>query len=299
MLCLGASMTDDISWPIRIQGRVLEAQHIEQIRCLLAEYATLGRCAASRRLCQLWDWRDEVGRLKDMACRTMFLKLEARGLITLPAKRVQSGGARHGALAVDHDTSAMACSLAQLQPIEVVDASASVHQRRLFRHLLSTYHYLGLRDVGRNMKYLALAANGRPLACLLFGSAAWKTEARDSFIAWSAPMREKNLHLIANNTRFLILPWVQVPNLASFLLARAAKRLRVDWPKRYGYPLAMLETFVDRSRFLGTCYRSANWTRVGKTTGRSRQDRYHTTSVPVKDVYIYPLRKDWRKCLYS
>lgn len=293
-------MTDDISLPVRIQGRVLEAQHLEQIRCLLAEYATFGRAAASRRLCELWDWRDELGRPKDMACRTMFLKLEARGLVTLPAKRGQSGGARHGATAVDHDTSCIACTLAPLQPIEVVDAGASIEQRRLFRHFLSTYHYLGLRDVGRNMKYLALAANGRPLACLLFGSAAWKIQARDSFIAWPAATRQKNLHLIANNTRFLILPWVQVANLASFLLARAAERLREDWPKRYGYHLAMVETFVDRSRFRGTCYRCANWTHVGKTTGRSRQDRYHcNVSVPVKDVYVYPLRKDWRKCLHS
>ncbi len=293
-------MTDIISDPIRVQGRVLEPQHIDQIRRLMDEYATLSRSAASRRLCQLWDWRDEAGRLKDMACRTMFLKLEARGLITLPAKRAQAGGANHRAFPIDHDSSAIACGLDQLQPIQLIDAGgASIHQRRLFRHLLTTYHYLGLRDVGRNMKYMAVAANGRPLACLLFGSAAWKTQPRDSFIAWPPATREKNLHLIANNTRFLIVPWVQVPNLASFLLARAAKRLHEDWPKRYGYHLAMLETFVDCSRFRGTCYRCANWTHVGKTTGRSRQDRYSTLSVPIKDVYLYPMRKDWRKCLNS
>lgn len=290
-------MMTNISFPIRIQGRVLEAQHLEQIRCLLVEYATLGRRAASLRLCELWDWRDALGRPKDMACRTMFLKLEARGLICLPPRRSGGGGARHGAVAVDHDVSPIECSLAQLQPICLMDVAASPHHRHLFRHLIASYHYLGLRDVGKNMKYLAVGCDGRPLACLLYGSAAWKTSVRDEFIGWDAATREKNLHLIANNTRFLILPWIRVANLASFLLARSAERLRQDWPKRYGYSLATIETFVDRSRFVGGCYRAANWIRVGQTTGRSRQDRFKNLSVPVKDVYLYPLRKDYRKCL--
>ena len=290
-------MIETISFPIRIQGRVLEAHHIEQIRNLLLEYATLGRKAASLRLCELWDWRDALGRPKDMACRTMFLKLEARGLICLPPKRRRAGGPRHGAVAVDHDTSPVQCPLDQLQPIRLVDATESNHNQRLFRHLIASYHYLGMRDVGRNMKYMALGCDERPVACLLFGSAAWKTAARDQFVGWDAVTREKNLHLVANNTRFLILPWIRVANLASFLLARTAERIRQDWQRRYGYSLTMLETFVDRSRFDGASYRAANWIRVGQTTGRSRQDRFSTLSVPVKDVYLYPLAKDYRHCL--
>jgi hypothetical protein len=284
--------------PIRIQGRVLESEDIEQIRRVLLEYETKGRTAASVRLCELWGWRDGVGRLKDMACRTMLLKLEARGLVRLPSRRIETGGAHHQvAGTVEHDRSPIDCQLAQLQPIRLVDASECAEYLGLFRCLIATYHYLGLRDVGRNMKYLALSADGRVLACLLFGSAAWKTSARDQFIGWDGAVRERNLHLVANNTRFLIVPWVKVANLASFVLARAAERLRRDWPVRYGYSLAMAETFVDCSRFGGACYRAANWIRVGQTTGRSRQDRYGLLSVPVKDVYIYPLRKDYRQCL--
>jgi hypothetical protein len=283
--------------PIRVQGRLLEMSHIEQIRGLLRQDTIPGRRALSLRLCELWDWHDAHGRPKDMACRTMLLKLEQRGLIKLPPKLVVVGGTRHSAVAVDHDCSPIECALAELQPVHVVDASASRDKLRLFGHLISSYHYLGLRNVGRNMKYLALGRDERPLACLLFGSAAWKTAVRDGFVGWNDVTRERNLHLIANNTRFLIMPWVKVPNLASFLLARCAERLRHDWPRRYGFGLAMLETFVDRSRFDGASYRAANWIRVGHTTGRSRQDRFSTLCVAVKDVYLYPLVKEYRPCL--
>lgn len=283
--------------PISVQGRLLKAVHIEEIRMLLRDNPSIGRTRISVMICERWNWRDELGRIKDMACRTMLLKLQARGLIELPPALSKVGGARNRSVIVEHDCSPIDLCLAALMPVRLDDARASVHNARLFSHLLATYHYLGFRDVGRNMKYIAFDRHERPLACLLFGSAAWKTQPRDQFIGWDEPTRIRNLQQITNNTRFLILPWVRVPHLASFLLARAIERLRRDWLARYGAKLAMVETFVDRSRFRGTCYRAANWTCVGQTKGRSRQDRYSQMIVPVKDVYLYPLEKEFRKCL--
>jgi hypothetical protein len=147
------------------------------------------------------------------------------------------------------------------------------------------------------MKYIAFDRNDRPLACLLFGSAAWKTASRDEFIGWDRPTRRRNLQLMTNNTRFLILPWVRIPHLASSLLGASLRRLRRDWRSKYGHDLLLVETFVDRSRFAGTCYRAANWIRIGQSKGRSRQDRNHRLQVPIKDIYLYPLAADYQEQL--
>ena len=147
------------------------------------------------------------------------------------------------------------------------------------------------------MKYLVFDKNDNPLACLLFGSAAWKCASRDEYIGWSSKVREANINLVTNNMRFLILPWVKVPHLASHILSQVARRITTDWEEKYGHPVYLLETFVEKERFRGTCYRAANWTRVGETTGRSRNDRYSTLKVPVKDIYLYPLRKRFREAL--
>lgn len=160
--------------------------------------------------------------------------------------------------------------------------------------------YLGYRGaVGENIKYLIRDAHGRPLACLLFGSAAWKTAPRDAFIGWNYRSREGNLRYLTNNMRFLILPWVRVPHLASHILSRIARRIRQDWEEKYGHPIYVLETFVDRSLFRGVCYRSANWILTGQTKGRTRNDRNHAIHAPIKDVYVYPLIKDFRRRLCS
>jgi hypothetical protein len=165
------------------------------------------------------------------------------------------------------------------------------------RHL-AQHHYLGHRGpVGEHLCYLARDRHGRDVACLLFGAAAWKTAPRDRFIGWDHTRRQRYLNLITNNTRFLILPWVEVPHLASHLLALILRRLSADWREKYGHPICLVETFVDRSRFKGTCYRAANWTCVGQTQGRGRQDRYGTLHVPVKDVYLYPLAENFRQIL--
>jgi hypothetical protein len=151
--------------------------------------------------------------------------------------------------------------------------------------------------VGENLKYWVTDGGGRVLACLLFGSAAWSCEARDTFLGWEPETRQRNLSLLTNNSRFLILPWVRVPHLASHVLSQVAKRIHGDWVVRYGHGVYLLETFVDRERFRGVCYRAANWIHVGVTTGRSRNDRHKRLQVPPKDVLVYPLRRDFRRRL--
>ncbi len=170
--------------------------------------------------------------------------------------------------------------------------------RPVFDSLLQEYHYLGYTGaVGQNVQYLVRDRPGRDLACVLFGAAAWQTRARDVFIGWTAAQREAGLHLVANNSRFLILPWGRVPELASPILGRVARRIAADWQWRYGQRVALLETFVERGRFRGSCYRAANWTCAGQTQGRTRQDRRHVLQVPVMDVWVYPLQADFRRVL--
>ena len=168
----------------------------------------------------------------------------------------------------------------------------------LFRYLLSRYHYLGYSvTVGENIKYLIKDKFGRPLSCVLFGSAAWKVACRDGYLGWTKECRERRLYLVTNNMRFLVLPWVTVSHLASHILGGIGRRIRKDWVERYGHPVALLETFVDTSRFRGICYRAANWLYAGQTKGRSRNDRYNNLRVPVKDVYLYPLTPHFREIL--
>jgi len=166
--------------------------------------------------------------------------------------------------------------------------------------LLHQHHYLSHRSsVGENLQYLVRDGQGRPLACLLFGAAAWQCASRDHYIGWDSSVRAQHLHLIANNTRFLILPWVGVSSLASHLLGHLVRRLSDDWRAKYGHPIYLLETFVERGRFAGTAYRAANWVRVGQTKGRTRQDRADGTwhQAAIKDVYLYPLHRRFRQYL--
>ena len=197
-----------------------------------------------------------------------------------------------------HRSEPIESTLKALTPLQITCVVNASEQDRLFRCLLSSYHYLGLRNTaGENLKYLVHSRDGQPLACLLFGAAAWKSGARDAWIGWPAPVRERNLLYVTNNSRFLVLPWVRVAHLASHLLARIARRIQADWIAKYGHSLYCLETFVDRSRYRGVCYRAANWQLVGQSTGRSRNDRYHRLSVPAKDHYLYPLTRDFRRRL--
>lgn len=282
-----------------IQGRLLSSDDIDIVREIIVSNPSWRRTRISQELCSRWGWFNHLGQPKDMACRSMLLKLEAKGYITLPARSAfPLNGLQHRSIPdINPDTTPIAASLRDLLPLsmEIVKGKDSLS---LFCHLLSRYHYLGYSvTVGENMKYVIRDKFGRPLSCVLFGSAAWKVACRDGYVGWTKECRERNLFLVTNNMRFLVLPWVTVAHLASHILGRIARRIRKDWVERYGHPVVLLETFVDTSRFRGTCYRAANWRYAGQTKGRSRNDRYNDLRVPVKDVYLYPLAPHFREIL--
>lgn len=285
---------------LTIQGRPLSPQGLEELRRWVGANPQWSRWRLSRELATRWDWRNAAGQLKDMAARTLLVKLERRGLIELPARRqAPTNRMRCGAQpAIIEPAEPIACALAGLQPLSVEEVSGQPSERAWIRGALAQFHYLGFGGaVGQNVQYLVRDARHRPLACLVFGAAAWKCQDRDRFIGWSAEQRQRNLGLTANNSRFLILPWVTVPHLGSWILGRVAGRIAQDWQVKYGRPVVLLETFVERERFRGTVYRAANWQHAGATAGRSRQDRHTCLQVPVKDIYLYPLRRGFREAL--
>ncbi len=286
---------------VLIQGRTLNQQDLDQLRDLIAAHPEWHRNRLSQELAQRWNWRTHTGRLKDMAARTLLLKLHRRGWITLPSPRhppthrSPSNPALPWPEPIETPISA---TLRELTPLTVDLVQAGHPRYPTVSRYLATHHYLGYRGpVGESLAYLARDGHGRDVACLLFGAAAWKVAPRDRFIGWDPPTRARHLHLLTNNTRFLILPWVRVPHLASHLLALTLKRVSADWQARYGHPIYLVETFVDAERFQGTCYKAANWIHVGHTQGRSRQDRDRTLCVPVKDIYLYLLAPRLRELL--
>lgn len=285
--------------PLRLQGRTLTERDLVQILDLIDTHPHWHRNRLSQELAQAWNWRTDTGRLKDMAARTLLLKLHRRGWVTLPPRRrepVQRLPPPADLPGLDNFPAPVTASLHELAPCALELLHARHPAYPIFSRYLARHHYLGYRGpVGEHLAYLARDRHGRDVACLLFGAAAWKTAPRDRLIGWDPATRARRLGLIAGNTRFLILPWVRVPHLASHLLALTLRRLSADWQAKYGHPVYLVETFVDRSRFQGTCYRAANWTRVGQTQGRSRQDRHSTLRVPVKDVYLYPLTPRFRE----
>ena len=287
----------DVFKPQVLQGRSLTQAHLDAIKALIHAHPEAHRTHLSILLAQAWNWRSTSGQLKDMAARTLLLKLQALGWITLPARRIAPRKRRGLDVnpelfdAVSHDP--LIDTLNTFTPLQL--SVLTPKTSGTFSRYMALHHYLGYRGpVGENIAYQVRDRQGRDLACALFGAAAWKVAPRDAWIGWSSEVRQKRLAFIANNSRFLILPWVKVPHLASHILGRIARRISQDWQTKYGHPLYLLETFVERDRFKGTCYQAANWACVGQTQGRSRQDRYNTLRVPVKDIYVYPLTPRFR-----
>ena len=289
--------------PICLQGRTLSGDDLRGLRELLAQHPDWHRTALSRHLCELWNWRNGTGRLKDMAARTLLLKLQARGLIELPPPRNRTR--RPCAQAPPTFQPELLClnptptqsSLESLQPVSLELAHTPGLRRRV-RELLARYHYRGFNGaVGENVQYLAKDVRGRELAVMVFGAAAWKVAVRDRFIGWSVEQRQEHLGELANQQRFLILPWVRVPHLASHLLTLATRSVSADWQTRYGHRVWLVETFVEVDRFAGTAYRGAGWLELGQTTGRTRQDRHRTLQSPLKSVWVRPLHPAFRQRL--
>ncbi len=280
-----------------LQGRQVAPTDIARIRALITANPNWSRRRVSEVLCVEWNWRNASGRLKDMAARSLLVKLHARGLVELPPRRQTPSNRMlsRNLPRQNWDTTPIAGTLKEIASLKVEEVSNDSAARIRFAVALSEFHYLGCRGtVGENLQYTVTDRAGRLLACLLFGSPAWKCRARDEWIGWDPEQRRRHLHLITNNTRFLILPFVKVPHLASWILGHVLHRLSADWKQKYGRPIVLVETFVEQQRFVGTSYQAANWIRLGSTTGRSRQDRDHTLQVPVKDVYIYPLNRRFR-----
>lgn len=285
-----------------IQGREIGEPEIDLITGLLRANPGWNRTRLSRELCARWDWCNALGRPKDMAARTLLLKLERAGHVRLPERQAPSPNTRRNRRVepVPPPGQPLCGTLAELQPLSVSIVTPGSADARFFHGLLAHHHYLGHRNtVGENLRYLVLDRHSRPVACVLFGSAAWKCAERDAFLGWDRPTRERNLQGLTNNTRFLIPPWVHVPHLASHVLGLIARRIRADWQAKYGHPVFALETFVDGSRFKATCYRAANWMRLGQTRGRTRNDRENRIRVAVKDVYLYGLIPNFRKELQA
>lgn len=285
--------------PLIVQGRRIEAADIERIRQMLIENPTWSRRRLSEAVAGEWDWRNGCGRLKDMAARSLLVKLHERGYIELPPRRQTPTNRmrrRQAVVGAEWDTTPVTGTLASLGRLTIREIRSEDRARQQCAAALAQFHYLGWGGaVGENVTYEVTTPGGRLLACMVFGAAAWKCAARDAFIGWSAPQRQRHIHRIANNTRFLILPCVRIPHLASWILGQVLRRLSADWEAKYGHPIVLVETFVDRERFAGTCYRAANWICTGATVGRSRQDRNHALRVPVKDVYVYPLDRRFRQ----
>jgi hypothetical protein len=281
-----------------VQGRQVLAEDLALIHQLMAEHPSWGRSRLSEELCDRWAWQNARGRRKDMAARTLLLKLERAGHVRLPPRRGPSPNAARNRTppSIEEPQAAIASPLAELRPLTVHVVRPGSPEAGTFSGLLARFHYLGHRNtVGENIRYLAVDRHGRTVACLLFGSAAWSCAARDRFLGWDREARARNLHGLTNNTRFLVPDWVRVPHLASHVLGLIARRIRGDWLAKYGHPVSALETFVERDRFRGTCYRAANWLPLGETRGRSRNDRRHDLRTGVKGVYLFPLVADFRR----
>jgi hypothetical protein len=283
---------------LRYCGRSFSSDQMERIRELIACEPTSNRARLSRRACEILDWRRTDGRLKDMSCRVAMLRMAREGLLTLPPPQKGNGNGRNRpriTRASDPRESVLLPAGA-LGPIVLRPVSGSENSS-LWNELIERYHYLGYKPLpGAQIRYLVWAGSTL-LAALGFGAAAWKVAPRDRFIGWTPRQRETRLHRVVNNARFLILPWVNSRNLASRILARAARQLPGDWQARYGYAPVLLETFVERDRFHGTSYRAANWLHVGRTQGRGKLDRHMLYPVAVKDIFLYPLHTDFRRVL--
>ena len=279
-------------------GRNFSVADIQTIKDLMAHHPKLQRAALSRQLCELFGWFKPNGGLKDMTCRVAMLRMQADGLITLPPSRALNVRRRPDFPA----TPASDAQSALLAPVHEIDALTlrlvtGTPASRLWNEYVQRYHYLGYTPMSGSQLRYNVYAGAKLVALLSFGASAWKLAGRDSFIGWQEPQRLKNLQLVINNARFLILPWIQCKGLASKILSIVNRQLPNDWHQRYGFRPVLLETFVQTERHRGTSYKAANWIHVGKTVGRGKKSRVHEQIIPIKDIWLYPLRRNFRSVL--
>ena len=288
-----------MSLPFKYRGKVLSGDDVAFINRLIGENPSDSRWALSKKLCRAWNWVQPNGALKDMVCRGLMLELHRAGHIRLPAKKHHVNNPfvnRTKPAKVTIDQSRVDGKLSEIKPLQFSQVRRTVSEK-LFNSLIEHYHYLGYcHPVGEQLKYIVYSQQ-KPLACLAWSSAPRHIGCRDRFIGWSAHSRKAHIHLLAYNSRFLILPWVRVGCLASHILARMAKIVCQDWQAIYRHPIYFLETFVDKQRFAGTCYKAANWIYLGDTTGRGKNDHTNKANRSIKAVWGYPLSKHFRTLL--
>ena len=279
-------------------GREFSADDIQAIKRLMEQDPSLKRSPLSRQLCQMFEWTKPNGELKDMTCRVALTRMQADGLLTLPPSQM-AGGRRRPHFPPTAATDAQTPLLQPVHELGIVTLRpvTATATSRLWNEFIARYHYLGYTPLsGSQMRYNVFAGE-RLVALLSFGASAWKLAGRDRFIGWQPPQRLKNLQLVVNNARFLILPWIQSKGLASKILSLIARQLPHHWQQRYGYRPVLFETFVESARHRGTCYKAANWIHVGQTVGRGKKCPVHQQMVPIKDIWLYPLRKGFRSLL--
>jgi len=284
---------------LKYRGRVVTAEDILYIRELIAAHPRASRRRLSKELCEAWQWKQANGALRDMVCRGLLLMLDRTGQIELPAVKFVPHNPfvrRARPEPVPVDTTPILGPLADLRPVEIEQVRRTDHEH-LFNSLMEQYHYLAYEQpVGEHLKFLVWA-QGRPIACLAWSSAPRHLGSRDRYIGWSAEARRCNIRFLAYNTRYLILPWVRVPHLASHILGRMTNQLCPEWERMYGHPVYFAETFIDPTRFRGTCYRAANWKFLGLTTGRGKNDHTYKPNRPIKEVLGLPLTPRFRELL--
>ena len=283
----------------RYCGREFNAADLSHIRQLLEIRPALGRVALSRRVCQDLGWVNALGQPKEMSCRVALLRMEKDGLLKLhpPLRKNGRGKRRFELTAASDPREPVHASLRALEPL-VFQRVEKGKFSSLWNELIQRYHYLGYRPLsGAQMRYLVWSGDGRLLAAVGFGASAWHVKPRDQYIGWNHQQRARALHRIANNARFLILPWVKCCGVASRILSGILKPLRSDWSLRYGYQPVLLESFVEIPRFTGTSYRAANWIRLGQTRGRGKLEKHHRQIAPPKEIWIYPLHPNFRLLL--
>jgi hypothetical protein len=283
----------------RYRGREITRADVDFLKSPIAEETGSSRRALSKKVCEVWNWAQPNGELRDRVCRSLMLELDRAGLITLPPVRCRppnNGINRPVRATALVEATPLRATWSELQPLEFCQVRRTEHES-LFRALLQSHHYLGYtRPVGECRTYLVYTKD-RPVACFAGSSAPRRLAPRDRLIGGSAPARCENIHAIAYHTRFLVLPWIEVPHLASPLLGRMAKRLRRDWKQAYAHPLYYRESFVDPERFYGTCYRAANGRFLGRTTGRGKADQMHWPNRSCNEVLGDPLTKHFRSML--
>lgn len=279
-------------------ARDFSPDDIQTIRDLIGQNPKLQRSALSRKLCQLWGWTKPNGELKDMTCRVALLRMQADGLIELPPSRIGVVRRRaHFPSTGASDAQTPICQPVHELPSVTLQVVTGKATSLLWNEYVARYHYLGYAAMsGSQIRYNVFAGD-QVVACISFCACAWKLKDRERFIGWSEEQRQKNLQLVINNARFLILPWVQSKGLASKILALAARQLPRDWKQRYGFEPVLLETFVEYERHKGTCYKAANWVNVGRTAGRGKKSTSHERLIPAKDIWLYPLRKNFATLL--